>query len=271
MKKKQPQYDSEQIRALFLAGLSDKEIAAKLGRPAKTAWRTIQGIRVRNGWTKKPGVKKKDNIKDAVNAVAEAQAMTKIENMPFEDRIEHFKTLFKKSQRFDYMFTTLNPNEISLFQEEYFKVLQDVDDISMTEEQSIFLAIYELVLALRAQKNRKVEEDNVEKSREGTLKPDDPGYLMHVSEQYDREYTAHMKNYQKLIEDLKLSRKQRLDREIKTKKSILDYVYELADDDAQTSVAKEIRRLSKLEDEELARLIKNGYLFGIFSTNKETS
>jgi len=271
MKKKQPPYDVEQIRALFLAGLSDKEIAEKLGRNAPTAWRTIQGIRIRNGWVKKPGVKKENATEDPVETVEKIQEIIKIESMPTEERVKYFRELLKKSQRFAYMFQTLNPDEVSLFQEEYFKVLQDVDDLSMTEEQALFFAIYELVLALRAQKNRKTEEDNVEASREGRIKPDEPKYVLHVNEQHDREYTSHMKNYQKLIEDLKLSRKQRLDREIKTKKSILDFVYELSDEDAQKSVAEEIRRLNKKEDAELKRLLESGYLLGYFASNKESN
>ena len=129
---------------------------------------------------------------------------------------------------------------------------------------SLFLAIYELVLALRAQKHRKDDEDRVRDSRSGLIEQSDMRYLIKVGEEHDREYSSHMKNYQELIKRLKLSREQRLEREVKTKKTFLDYVYELSDEDAQKSVAEEIRRLNKLDNKELKRLVELGHLKGHF-------
>jgi hypothetical protein len=184
------------------------------------------------------------------------------------DRVRYFEKRFQDNPRFSYMFETLSAKEVEIFQKEYLKILMEIEDLNMTEEQSLFLATYELVLSLRAQKNRKMEEDQLERCKNGEIKPDSPHFIHVVSERHDKEYTAHMKQYQSLIENLKLSRKQRLDREIKAKKSFLDYAYEFSDEAAQKSIAEEIRRLNKLDDDELKRLIKEGYLLGYFSSKE---
>lgn len=259
--KKHPRYDVEQIRTLFLAGMKDKEIAKKLGRHSPSAWRTIQKIRLKHGWERPTGALPEPCDDSTSN---DTTTPVSLSDMTSEERIAHLKRTFSTSQRFAYMFSTLDPDEVNIFQEEYFKVLHDVDDISMTEEQSLFLAIYELVLALRAQKNRKDEEDIVRQCRRGEMTEENPCFTIHVSERYEREYTAHMKQYQSLIDNLKLSRRQRLDKQIQGKKSFLDFAHELADSDAQKSVAEEIRKLNKLDNKELKRLIDSGYLLGYF-------
>jgi len=266
--KKQPRYDVEQIRTLFLAGLSDKDIAKKLGRNAPNAWRTVQRIRLENKWERPTGAPPEQSA-DTSQIERSAVTAQDLSDMSSEERITYLQQSLSSSHRFAYMFNTLDPDEVNIFQEEYFKVLRDVDDISMTEEQSLFLAIYELVLALRAQKNRKDEEELVRRSRNGEIDGDDPLFTTHVSERHEREYNAHMKQYQSLIDNLKLSRRQRLDKQIQGKKSFLDFAHELSDDDAQRSVAEEIRKLNKLDDAELTRLIEKGFLLGYFerSTN----
>lgn len=259
-KKKQVKYDEQKIHSLFLAGMDDKQIAEKLDRTAPNAWRSIQRIRLKNKWVRNSNPDDDKKQRGIVSA-----SPSDLSAMDPDDKLEYLQDVFKNSRRFAYMFDTLETDEMEIFQEEYFKVLSDtVDDLSMTEEQSLFFAIYELVLSLRAQKNLKNETKDVNKSRSGEIDKDDPLFRTHVSERHEREYSSHMKQYQTLIDGLKLSRKQRLEKQIKGKKSFLDFSHEMATDDAQKSVAEKIRKINNLDNKELKRLIEEGYLKGHF-------
>ena len=183
--------------------------------------------------------------------------------MSRSERIEFLKVKFEASARFRYMFDTISDNEKEIFQEEYFNVIQEIDDLTMTEEQGLFIAVFELVLALRAQRNRKREEDLLKDCRDGKITSNDPRFITKVDSKYDKEYADHLKAYTSSISELKLSRKQRLNQSI-SKKSFLDFANEVAEKKAQESIAETIRQMNKRKDEELSRLIENGLLLGYF-------
>ena len=73
-----------------------------------------------------------------------------------------------------------------------------------------------------------------------------------------------MKLYQKGMSELKMSRSQRLKEVRSQKQSLIDLAEELSNKNAQSEVADEIARLSKMKDDELKRLLDLGHLYGIF-------
>lgn len=244
--------DTDKVHELYLIGTSDKDIGAAVNRSA----RSVFDLRKRNGWTKNTSTKAKEDITNLT-----LEEMTKVQ------RIEHLKERFQNSPRCKHMLQILNSIELELFQDEYFKLLGEIDNITAAEEQSLFLAVFEFVLAFQAQQNRSSEEEQVKKTKIGLIKPKDPDYRLQVSERWNKEYTDHMKTYRDLIGTLKLSREQRLKDEIKTKKSFLDFAQSMNDKDVQLSIATEILELNKKTDEELKRLFEKGYVMGDFNVN----
>lgn len=261
-------YDRQEVKRLFDLGLSDNEIAQRMGHCTPGACRTIQKIRIKNGWRRTRGRKNKATFAEAVKIVDEVNKLDgaiDFSDMNPDERIKYLKDRFDKSTRCTYVFKSMNEEEILLFQEEYFNIVREVDNLSAAEEQSLFVAVYGFILAFRAQRAAKEEADWVEKCRKGSIARDDPRWIGVVNENYERNYDKHMKLYQTFVEQLKLSRKQRLENEIKTKKSLLDFVAELANKDAQQGVAETINKLEKKSDDELKRLLDKGLLLGYFS------
>ncbi len=260
-------YDKDEVKRLFDLGLSDKDIAQRLGHCTPTACRTVQKIRIENGWKRSRGRKNKATFVEAAKIVDQINRLdgaVDFSDMTPEAKIKFLKNKFDKSTRCTYVFKSMSAEEILMFQEEYFNVVREVDDLSAAEEQSLFVAVYGFVLAFRAQRSAKEETEILEKCRKGKISRDEPEFIIAVNESHERNYDKHMKLYSSFIEQLKLSRRQRLDKEVKSKKSFIDFVYELADKDAQQGVAEEIRKLEKKSDDELKRLLDQGLLLGYF-------
>lgn len=244
-KRKFTEAEIESVKKLWYEGLSDKEIGEKIGRH----WRSVQNIRKKFGLTQ-----------ESRNAIRDASHTTPFEKMTRDERIYYLRNKFETSARFKMMMRTLTEDELKVFEEEYFRIAEETDDLTQTEEQSLFLAIYELVLALKSQTSRADEERLVHETRQGLHQQGDPGYRTHVDSRYDKEYNAHMNSFQKFYEALKFNREQRLKDEMKTKQSFLDYAMTYAQRSSQEVAAAEILELSQKKDEELKRLIKNGWL-----------
>jgi len=262
-------YDRDEIKRLFDLGLSDKDIAQRLGHGTPGACRTVQRIRIENGWKRSRGRKNKATFVEAAKMVEKIKnsggGAIDFSDMTPEQKIKFLKDRFDKSTRCKYVFKSMGVEEILLFQEEYFNIVCEVDDLSAAEEQSLFIAVYGFILAFRAQRLAKDEAEILEKCRSGEIARESAGYIMAVNEAHERNYDKHMKLYQNFVDQLKLSRRQRLDKEVKSKKSFIDFIYELSDKDAQKGVAEEITKLEKKSDEELKRLLDGGFLLGYFS------
>lgn len=261
-------YDKDEIKRLFELGLSDQEIAQRLGHDTPSAGRTVQKIRIENGWKRSRGRKSEVTFAEGakiVEQINKVDGAIDFSNMSPDERIKFLQNKFDKSTRCTYVFKSMNSEEILMFQEEYFNIVREIDDLSAAEEQSLFVAVYGFILAFRAQRSATEETNVLEKCRKGIISRDEPEFLIAVNECHERNYDKHMKLYSNFIEQLKLSRRQRLEKEIKSKKSFLDFVHSLADKDAQRGVAEEIRKLEKKSDDELKRLLKKGLLLGYFT------
>ena len=108
------------------------------------------------------------------------------------------------------------------------------------------------------------EEKLRDRSLAGEIPETDPRFRRHVDDKYQREYDQHMKMHQKIMEGLKMSRSQRLKEVRSQKQTLVDLAEELSSKNAQSEVADEIERLSRLKDNELKKLYDDGHLHGIF-------
>lgn len=250
----------DKVHELYLKGFSDAEIARELNRTNNSAVKAIYKLRKRNGWHKNA-----TNNRGEPTGIRDLEKTMNMEDMTRPQRIAYLRSRFESSPRCRETFKLLSADELEIFQDEYFRLLSEIDNVSAAEEQSLFLAIFEFVLAFQAQRNKSNEEQKVRETQDKKLKSTDANYRVNVNERWNKEYTDHMKVYRELIAGLKLSREQRLKDEIKSKKTFLDYAYALADRENQLSVAREIVDLDKKSDEELKRLIENGWLFGDIS------
>lgn len=244
------------VHELNRQGLSHVEIVTKMQERfpgewnAKNANRTVARI-----------------IKEAAGPSQEEVAIlaTKtLDEMTREERFRFIEGRLQGSARFRMAFKKFTGEDKDVFVEEYLNVVKSTETLTEVEEQALFASILELILAFQALNRKEAEESLRDRSLAGEIKEDDPLYRRHVDDKYQKEYDQHMKLYQKGMEQLKMSRSQRLHEVRSQKQTLVDLAEELSNKNAQSEVADEIERLGKLKEEELKRLLDNGHLHGIF-------
>ena len=187
-----------------------------------------------------------------------------LDEMSREERFKYIESRLKGTARFRLAFKSFDPEEREVFIEEYLNIIRSTETLTEAEEQALFASILELILAFQSL-NRKEEEEKLrDLSMSGEIPETDPRFRRFVDEKYQKEYDQHMKLYQKGMEQLKMSRQQRLKEVRSQKMTLVDLAEALSSKNAQSEVAEEIEKLSKIKDEELKRLLEEGHLHGIF-------
>lgn len=247
------------VQAVAL-GHDDTTIAKLLGWKNKGAVRSV-------------GIQRRKLVKDGK---PKPEIQVGLDQMTKEDRFVYIQSQFAHSPRTRFVIDTFGKEERELFTDEYFRVLGSTDSINEAEEQQLFTAMLEFTLAMKALRMKIYEEELYSKSMRGQLQstvedPNDPTkrvsnpiFRHQVDPRYETEYNSHLKNYEKFMDTLKMSRKQRLDRIKQDRKSLVDVAMHLSSKDAQNTAADEIERLTKMQDKELKEMIANGYLLGVF-------
>lgn len=262
MKRSITQEELAKIVKLAESGKSDTEIAAELGWNEKLTdpERAVAKQRYKLGLKKRgPDSPLKDN-----------KLKTKLlELMTKDERYEFIKSSIDSNPRNRLVFQSFSHEEKLCFLDQYYSVIQSTESINEAEEQQLFAAIVEYVLAFRSLRLKSEEELCVEETLRGEHDKDDPRYRLSVHKSFNEEYNTHLKNYQDLFEQLKLSRKQRLDR-IRTdsKKTLVDLALELSTTSIQALAADEIEKLSLARDEELKKMIEEKTILGNFGDIK---
>lgn len=187
-----------------------------------------------------------------------------LDEMTRDERAIFIENKLQGTPRFKLAFRNFDEEEKEVFIGEYISVIKSTESITEAEEQALFASVLELVLALQALSRKEREEKWFEDSVAGRISDTDPKFRRFVDDRYHKEYDAHMKLYQKGMEQLKMSRSQRLQAVRSQKQTLIDLAQELSSRNAQAEVSEDIERLSKQKDEELKKLIDNGHLFGIF-------
>lgn len=242
--------DSEKskIEAYVNQGMNDSQIVSALGWTHKTAVRTVRKIRL--------------SFKD-LKSIIEVNTKT-LDEMSKEERFEYLKDNIEKFPRVKMIFKAFNIEEKAVFLDEYLRIMRSMDSVTEAEEQTLFTAILEYVLACRSLKLKSLEEDLYERSMNGEFAKGDPEFRNRVDDRFQREYESHMKQYESLLKTSKATRNQRLSEVKSERRSLVDVAEELSNKTAQADAAEKIVQLSKLRDEELKRLVENGHLFGEF-------
>lgn len=189
-----------------------------------------------------------------------------LDEMTREERYHFISQKLLGTPRFRLTFRNFDQEEKDLFIEEYLNVIKSTDTITEAEEQALFAAILELVLAVQSLSRKERQEKLHHETLEGRYQEGDVGYTPFLSdaEKYAKEYDAHMKLYQKGMEQLKMARRDRL-KDVRTeRRTLVDLAEELSTKSARSSAANEITELSKLRDDQLKEMLEKGYLFGKF-------
>jgi hypothetical protein len=240
------------ILKLHNEGHKDAYIAEQLGWDNPTAVRSVARYR--------------KQIKTEHHEVVEQTEEDKtLDEMSRFERYDLLKLRLPDSPRCKMVFESLTDQEQKFFLDEYFRIIKETDSLTAPEEQSLFAATVEFVLAYRALSFAKREQDYYQQSLNGDFQEDDIRYRRtDRSETYQKQYDTHMKLNSKNMDTLKMNRKDRM-KEIKSeRRTLVDLAQELSSKNAQANAAEEIERLTKLKDEELKRLIDNNYLRGVF-------
>jgi hypothetical protein len=187
-----------------------------------------------------------------------------LEVMTRQERFDFIKARIASNPRNVMVFEALSKQEEAFFLSEYYNILQSTESITEAEEQQLFAAVIEYVLAFRALRMKTAEERCVEETLAGTIPDTSPRYKLKVDPRHEESYSTHMQTYQNLMNGLKMSRKQRLDKVKSDRRTLVDVASELSTQNAQALAADEIERMSILSDEELKRLLDAGYVMGLF-------
>lgn len=188
-----------------------------------------------------------------------------LDQMGRDERYTYLKARAGRIPRYKFVLDQFTAEEQEVFKDEYFRIVRSMESLTEAEEQMLFMATAEWIMAYRKQQMQNNEEQRVKDTMDGKYQKGDDRYLTFVDKRWGVEREQHMKRYTQFMDDLKLSRKQRLDKIKSDKKTLVDVATELASTDAQAQAADEIERLAAMRDDELKRLIQNGYIHGVFS------
>lgn len=244
---------------LATTGKTDKEIADEMGWDWPNSWRSVQRIRHKNN------VIKTDSPSPELNIWYNQS----LDELSRGDRFIYLKTILEKTPRFKFVFDSFTKVEKEIFIDEYLKIVKSTDSMTESEEQALFSACLAFIMASRALKLDRLEQTLYEETLDGKHKDGDIKFRRDYDDKFKKQYESHMKTWQDLMRGLKATREQRLKDLKSDRRSILDLATELNNKNSQAQAMNEIRLLNKKTDEELKRLIKDGYLMTVFDIKEE--
>lgn len=244
--------EKNMVRRLHNEGSSFVEIADKMAALYPDNWATKSAARA--------------VAKVVKNEEQEEDESTKtLDEMGREERFKHISTQLRTSPRFSLTFDTFNDRERNMFVDEYLKIMKSIDSITEAEEQTLYSTVLEWMLAIQALGRKQREERYYEDSLAGVIGKDHITYRPRgIDDRYQKEYDQHMKLYHSGYKQLKMSREQRLKEIRSDRRTLTDLAEEFSTKSAQADAATEIQRLSTYQDDELKKMLENGYIKGIF-------
>lgn len=247
-----PQAEREAVKRLSREGLTNTSVAQKMTEMFPGNWKTKSGGRA-----------VARILADVQEQNASAAEKT-LDEMGRDERFKHISSRLQSTPRYRMALGHFADDQRETFIDEYLRIVKSIDTITEVEEQSLFAAIIEYILAFQALARKEQEEEYYAKSMTGDIPDTDRRYRRFVDDKYQKEYDQHMKLYQAGVKNLKMSREQRL-KEVRSERlTLVDLAQELSSQSTQSEVADEIAVLSKARDKELKIMLENGHLHGVF-------
>lgn len=231
-------------------GYTHKQIAEKLRPGVATAWRSVGDI-IREA-RKQPVASSSTPATSGTPLIPPRKFSTKIElpdSMVDSLTAKEFMTMMDDAQG-------------AIFVATYEDLRGDADEESLTraENEMLIRAAYSNVKYLRAQSLLNVAESYLMTEMEGGFTNSDEDMAKKRfagrGDTYKKEAEQWHKEYMELLNDLKLTRKQRLDKIKDTRNTFLDLQQELTDQIRQDSLVEEIKRINMATEDEFHRMAR---------------
>ena len=156
----------------------------------------------------------------------------------------------------------MDDNQRAIFVATYEDLRGDADEESLTpaENEMLIRAAYSNVKYLRAQSLLNTAETYLMMELDGELTDTDADKAKRRfaggRESYKKEVEQWQKEYREYLNDLKLTRRQRLDKIKDTRNTFLDLQQELTDQARKGSIVEDIKRINHATEDEFRRMAK---------------
>ncbi len=248
--------EKKAVVQLAKEGYTQKQIAAKLRPGVKTAWRSIGDII-------------REDRKVTTLAVPIAQHASGVTSTPtLPSSSSAYNSTVELPEGMEDSFTAkefmsmMDDNQRAIFVATYEDLKGDADEESVTraENEMFIRASYSNVKYLRAQSLLNTAESYLMMELDGQLPDTDEGKAKRRfaggRESYKKECEQWLKEYMDYLNDLKLTRRQRLDKIKDTRNTFLDLQQQLNEKAKQKSVIEDIKRIKLNTESELRRMAK---------------
>ena len=272
--------EKREVLRLSSEGWTQKQIAERLRPGVKSAFRSVGDI-IREDRKQKeqavaqPAQPASSHSPSQPNAVFPGSSTSKItlpSSMATSLSANEFMSMMDDDQK-------------RIFISTYESLRGDADEESLTaaENEMLIRAAFANVKYLRAQSMVALAENIVLSDMEGMLTDSDEDKAKKRfagrGDTYKKDAEQWHKEYMELLNDLKLTRKQRLDKIKDTRNTFLDLQNELMQKVRQDSIIEEIKRINQATDDEFRRMArgevgpdgqKHSWLVGAFDQYLET-
>ena len=248
--------EKKTILQLAKEGYTQKQIAERLRPGVPTAWRTVGDI-----------------IRDERKRVEQAEPVTTLtpgvtstpiipsSQFTYNSTIELPDGMVNSLTAKEFM-TMMDDNQAAIFVATYEDLRGDADDESLTpaENEMLIRAAYSNVKYLRAQSLLNTAESYLMMELDGQFNDSDADKAKRRfaggRESYKKEVEQWQKEYREYLNDLKLTRRQRLDKIKDTRNTFLDLQQELTDQARRGSIIEDIKRINLATEAEFRRMAR---------------
>lgn len=227
--------------------MTDLQIGEQLHREAKNVTVKRQSLKlIKNNASRPSGV---DGItNDELNKRYKSDKKKAYEALSKEEKRKLFDNQFKNSQRYKELKEVLSESEIATYAEKWMDYISTWETVLTTEEDTLHLAILELIRAHRVLVRQKAAMDN-------------PSPMNAVPiEMYEKSYKEIVENYNKMMQQLSGTRQQRLSVNREEKMTLVSVVQALQDNAIRKKAGDEEAMLGAASQMTASWLRQNNYL-----------
>lgn len=170
------------------------------------------------------------------------------------------------NEKIQLFMTSLNEEEKRVFLSEYTKLYKELDSLTDAEEQQLFTAVMLTILSARSLVVMTQEEGFYKDSIDGNIDPTDNRYRTEPNPGPRKDWESHVSQQIKLLEQLKMTRKQRLERVNAGKDNLVEIVKEMSNNESLAAISTRIVELADKSDEALKELLEKGHIRGYFES-----
>ncbi len=245
--------EKKTVLALYKEGWTQKQIAEKLRPGVSSAWRSVGEI------IREERTQTKSNT--TTPAVVNSQPSQVTPPPKYTSKVTLPPNMASSLSAKEFM-TMMDDDQREIFVATYGDLRGDADDEALTkaENEMLIRASFSNVKYLRAQSLLHLAETYMMMDMEGGLTDSEEDKVKRRfgcgRELYKKEVAEWHKEYMELLNDLKLTRKQRLDKIKDTRNTFLDLQQELVGRERRGSLIQDIKRINRATDEEFRRMAK---------------